>query len=223
MKINPFHLKKAELLIYTTGKCKHRMPYELHPSCFQRDILDKGRDLKLGILDLEFMNFKANYGILLTYFIKHYHQNKYCSGKITQKEVRSNTLDKKLVEKLVKDLDNFDVLITYYGSKCDLPYMRTRALRWDIPFPEYGTMKHIDMYYLVKAKLSLNKNTLQNACYLLGIKGKTHVIGDIWLKAVTGNVKCIEYIYNHNKPDVDILEKLYDKLIQFNRKTNRSI
>ena len=86
MKINPFHLKKAEALLYFTGYCKHRMPYQSHPTCFQKDILDKGRDLKIGILDLEFMNFKANYGILLTYFIKHYHKKIYCSGKITPED-----------------------------------------------------------------------------------------------------------------------------------------
>lgn len=223
MNFNPHHLLKNELLLYTVGKCKHNHTYQEHPNCFQKEILDKGRDLKIGILDLEFQNFKANYGILLTYYIKCYHQNKYYSGKIRQKDIRSIFLDKKLVQKLIKDLDNFDVLITYYGTKCDLPYMRTRALRWDLPFPQYGTIKHIDMYYLVKNKLSLNRNTLENACSLLGINGKSHVFGDIWIKAVTGNVKCIEYIYKHNKPDVDILEKLYDRLIQFNSRTNRSI
>jgi len=223
MKVNPYHLKKAELQLYLTGYCKHRMPYQQHPTCFQKEILDKGRDLKIGILDLEFQNFKANYGILLTYFIKYYHQDKYCSGKITQKEVRGKFLDKKLVEKLTKDLENFDILITYYGTKCDMPYMRTRALRWKITFPQYGTIKHIDMYYLVKSKLSLNRNSLENVCFLLGIKGKNHVFGETWIKAVTGNEKCINYIYKHNKKDVDILEKLYDRLIQFNRKLNRSI
>ena len=221
--VNPFHLKKAELLIFTTGHCKHRVPYSQHPQCFVDEVMNNGKSPKIGFLDLEFQNFKANYGLLLTYAIKEFGKPKIYGGKITPDEVRSKWLDKQLTKRLVKDFSRFDVVVTYYGSKCDLPYMRTRALKWNIKFPAYGHIKHIDMYYLVKAKLSLNKNSLQNACALLGIKGKTHVLGDIWIRAVTGHQPSIDYIYKHNVPDVVILEKLYNKLITFSSKTNRSI
>ena len=476
--VNPFHLRKSELLIYTTGHCKHRVPYSQHPQCFINEIMNEGKSPKIGFLDLEFQNFKANYGILLTYAIKEFGKPKIYGSKITPEEIRSKTLDKQLVKRLVKDFSRFDVVVTYYGcftnnhkvltsklewknvqdikigenligfdefpirqgskrwfknvqvlnnvhvkkavveiklsdgtilnvtndhpflvkrgglwvwrktedllhfngkqeiqrimptwekdesydsgyvsafldgeghitqaerknrndytyiisfsqkkqsiinklcksldnldikystrfydknkpemqninilgnkqdklkmlgminadknnfqlninklcgvseyetlkiesikpigvktinalgttgstyitegfgshnTKCDLPYMRTRALKWNVKFPAYGYIKHIDMYYLVKAKLSLNRNSLENACALLGIKGKTHVFGDIWIRAVTGHQKSIDYIYKHNVPDVVILEKLYNKLITFSSKTNRSI
>lgn len=221
--VNPFHLKKAELLIFTTQKCKHRMPYKQHPQCFINEIMNNGKSPKIGFLDLEFQNFKANYGILLTYAIKEFGKNVTLGSKITTEEVRSKTLDKQLVKRLIKDFSKFDVVITYYGSRCDLPYMRTRALKWNIPFPSYGYIKHIDMYYVVKNKLSLNRNSLENACALLGIKGKNHVFGDIWMRAVTGHQPSIDYIYSHNVIDVVILEKLYNKMITFSSKTNRSI
>ncbi len=144
-------------------------------------------------------------------------------GKITTDEIRSKYLDKELTRRLIKDFSKFDVVVTYYGSKCDLPYMRTRALKWKLKFPSYGYIKHIDMYYIVKAKLSLNRNSLENACALLGIKGKNHVFGDIWIRAVTGDQKSIDYIYDHNIRDVAILEKLYNRMITFSSKTNRSI
>lgn len=221
--VNPHHLKKSELLIYTIGHCKHRMPYKQHPQCFLQEIMQGGKSPKIGFLDLEFQNFKANYGLLLTYAIKEYHKKEVCSSKITTEEVRSKFLDKELTKRLIKDFSKFDVVVTYYGTRCDLPYMRTRALKWKLKFPSYGYIKHIDMYYLVKAKLSLNRNSLQNACALLGIRGKNHVFGDIWIRAVTGHQPSIDYIYDHNVRDVVILEKLYDRMITFSAKTNRSI
>ena len=221
--VNPNHLKKGELLIFTMGRCKHHHTYSEHPACFLKEIMQGGKSPKIGFLDLEFMNFKANYGVLLTYAIKEYHKANVLSSKITTEEVRSKFLDKELTKRLLKDFSRFDVVVTYYGSRCDLPYMRTRALRWKLKFPSYGYIKHIDMYYLVKAKLSLNRNSLQNACALLGIKGKNHVFGDVWLRAVTGHQPSIDYIHDHNVRDVVILEKLYDRMITFSAKTNRSI
>lgn len=220
--VNPFHLKKQELLIYLTQYCEHRVKYQQHPNCFNKEILHGGKNPKIGFLDTEFQNFKANYGILLSYAIKEYH-GKIHGSKISQKEVRSKTMDKELTKRLIKDLSKFDVIVTYYGTGCDNPYMRTRALKWNLPFPSYGYIKHIDMYYIVKHKLSLNKNSLESACQLLGIKGKNHVIGDYWLRALSGHVPSIDYIYKHNKLDVIILEKLYDRMITFSAKTNRSI
>lgn len=476
--VNPYHLKKAELLIYATGYCKHRMPYKQHPKCFLEEVMHNGKSPKIGFLDLEFQNFKANYGILLTYAIKEYGKKEVLSSKITTDEIRSKYLDKELTRRLIKDFSKFDVVVTYYGcftpnhkiltsdliwknvqdikigdklvgfdefperkgskrwfkevevlhnislernvaeiklsdgtkltttlnhpflvkrggtwvwrktselmhfngkneiqrimptwenkkdynegyvsafldgeghisqverkgrndttfsisfcqsdnqilkrlckcldemkfsysvrpydktkphvrilnvlgkkqdkvkllglidsekgkyqfnvnklngvteyetlkiesikllgkkticalgttgktyitegfgchnSKCDIPYMRTRALKWKLKFPSYGYIKHIDMYYIVKAKLSLNRNSLQSACALLGIKGKNHVFGDIWIRAVTGNQKSIDYIHDHNIRDVVILERLYNRMITFSSKTNRSI
>ena len=221
--VNPFHLKKSELLLYTTGHCKHRQPYRVHPNCFSKEIMHGGKSPKIGFLDLEFQNFKANYGLLLTYAIKEYHKKEILSGKITTDEVRSKDLDKELTKRLIKDFSKFDVVVTYYGTKCDLPYMRTRALKWKLGFPNYGYIKHVDMYYLVKNKLSLNRNSLASACALLGIKGKNHVFGDIWIRAVTGHQKSIDYIHGHNLLDVIILEKLYDRMITFSAKSNRSI
>jgi len=185
--------------------------------------MQEGHSPKIGFIDLEFQNFKANYGILLSYAIKEYGKKKIYSSAITQKEIRSEYLDKKLTERLVKDFSRFDVVVTYYGSRCDIPYMRTRALKWGIPFPSYGYIKHIDLYYLVKSKLSLNRNRLETACSLLGIEGKNHVFGDKWIRAVTGHIPSINYILDHNKRDVVITEKLYKKLITFSANTNRSI
>ncbi len=48
--INPHIMKKAEMLEYMTGRCKHHHTYLEHPNCF---IKEKNRKLRIGILDIE--------------------------------------------------------------------------------------------------------------------------------------------------------------------------
>ena len=223
MKLNPFNLKKKELQVYLTGYCKHRMPYQQHPKCFINEVLHNEKEYRTGILDIETHNLYANCGILLTYYIKDYHIKKYFSGKIKKKELQSNNIDKELTKQLVKDLSKFQRIITYYGSRFDIPFIRSKALHWKIKFPKYKYIEHVDVYYMVRHKLKLTRNTLENACRFLHINGKNHIDLEIWIKAVTGDRKSLDYIFKHNKYDVDILEKLYDKLVDFSMKTKRSI
>lgn len=225
-RVNPFHLKKAELQIYLSGHCKHGVLYAQHPRCFEREILYGGKSPKLGILDIEFASIgrvNADTGIMLTYYIKEYGKEKYYNNYIKQKDLKAKHKDKILVKQLLTDLKEFDVLVTYYGTGCDLPFIRTRALKHGYNFIPYGFMKHIDLYYLVKHKLKLKSNSLKTACELLGKKGKTELKLDLWIDALTGDRKALNYIYTHNKYDVKITEKLYDTIIKYQRKTNRSI
>lgn len=230
MKINPFHLKKNELQIYLSGHCKHRVPYQQHPDCFQKEILQDKKDLKIGIIDIEFVGFniKADMGIILTYVIKEYQKNVIYQRKIKPHELKSKNLDKQLVKCLIRDMSKFDVLVTYYGSKCDLPYIRTRALRHGLQFIQYGFIKQIDLYYIIKNKFKLHKKSLNNACCVFGINGKilddyNFISGETWLRAVSGHRASLDYILKHDRLDVFKTEKLYTKIIGYSRKTNRSI
>lgn len=220
---NVHHFNKKELLTYVTGKCKHGLPYQQHKKCFEHEILHGFHSPKIGIFDLEFQNFQANYGIILTYSLKEYGKNKIYANRILVRDLRSKYLDKNLCSEIITNLSKFDVLVTYWGTGCDLPYIRTRSLKWKLNFPQYGYIKHIDLYGLVKNKLSLNRYSLDSACQLLGIKGKNHVIGDYWIRALTGHVQSLNYILDHNKRDVIITEKLFNRIMKFSAQTNRSI
>jgi uncharacterized protein YprB with RNaseH-like and TPR domain len=221
MKVNPYHLKKAELLKYLTGYCKHRVPYQQHPNCFLRE---SDFEPKRGILDIEFSSgFVANYGYILTYAIKTLGKREYYSGTITKKDIDLFNFDKNVVKKLVNDLNKYDEIITFFGTKCDIPYIRSRALRYNIDFPLYGFIRHKDIYYLVKHKLRLSSNSLESACQFLGIKGKNHINPNVWLRASHGCEKSIDKVLIHNLKDVRLTEKLYKKLILFSRKSQRSL
>ena len=76
---------------------------------------------------------------------------------------------------------------------------------------------------MVRNKLCLHSNRLEVACRHLGIEGKTHLDGSMWTLAISGNKKALEYVLEHNKYDVIILEKLHNRIKEFVRNTVKSI
>jgi len=218
--INWSSLKKNDYVYMATHRCKHKHTYLEHPSCY---IKDKMGDLKIGYLDIESGGLKANFDYILTWVIKTKGKNEYKYGKIKKSEINDFTFDKRIVKELIQAMLEYDVIITYYGSRFDIPFIRSRALSHNMLFPEFGTLRHIDVYYMVKTKMCLHKNSLDSACALLDIKGKTHIKGNYWMRAVVGDSVALKYVLDHNLADVKILERLHNKLDRYCKFTNRSI
>ena len=107
-----------------------------------------------------------------------------------------------------------------HNTGFDFPYMRAKALHYNIPFPGYGDLYHWDVYYTVKSKLKISRKSLDNACDYLGIVGKTPISKDAWRKAKYGDPASLKYVLDHNLGDVDILEELHDRL-EFTRQWNK--
>lgn len=191
------------------------------------DIVDNPK--KVGILDIEFSsnNFKADRGFILTYAILDLDSDKIYKNYIKISEIRDGMYDKRLVKDLLKDLKNFDEVIEYYGTKCDLPFIRTRAIINKLPFFNFGTIQHYDLYYLAKTKLSLHRNTLESVCAMLGVRGKNHFDFSVWQNAICCKDSiannCIKMILDHNVRDVKITKKAYLKLIDYAKGVRKSI
>ena len=98
-----------------------------------------------------------------------------------------------------------------------MPYMRAKALHYDLNFPGYGEIYHWDLFYTAKSKLRLSRKSLDNVCDYLGIAGKTHLDKDIWRKAKYGDKQALDYVLTHCEEDVIILEELHNRL-DFTRK-----
>lgn len=206
---------------YLTKYCKHGHKYCEHPNCF----LNEQQKERVGYLDIETNGLNANFHIMLSYAIKEGGSKKIYGRTITQKEKMSKTIDKKIIQECVRDMLKFDRIITYYGTRFDIPFLRTRALRWNITeFPLYGLVKHTDAYYIAKYKLKLHSYRLGAVTRILDIKGKDFVDGDYWISgALQGDPKAMKYIWEHNKKDVVILEKAYKKLEGYTLTNRRSL
>ena len=223
MRINPNTLNKAQQKIYFEGRCRHRHLYTEHPACFAYEVLNNGGTIKEGYLDIETTGFEANYHHILTYVIKTKGKDEYFKATIEQEDLDDETFDKRICEQLIKDLEQFDVIYTYYGTGFDVPFMRSRCLYHGLQFPEFGELQHKDIYYMAKRLLKLHRKSLEAATQFFGIKGKNHVLGKEWMCARLGHKWALDYVMEHNIIDCDILEKLHNRLSNYSRRMTKSV
>jgi uncharacterized protein YprB with RNaseH-like and TPR domain len=143
---------------------------------------------------------------------------------ITKQDLQTETLDKRVVGSLIDMLRKFDRVYTYYGTKFDLPFARTRAVVHGLDFPIFQSVKHKDVYYIVRNKFCLHSNRLAVACeILLGETDKTRIDPGRWTKALMGDKKALDYILQHCRYDVTDLAKLHRKVEDFAGKPGTSI
>ena len=209
------------------ARCIHRHTEKSHPNCFLNGVPKKARwyddtDLRIGFLDIETTDFKANRGFMLSWAIK-YRDGKTVYDLLAREDILSLEFDKRIVNTLMNELKNVDIIVTYYGTGFDIPFARTRALFWKYRFPVHGEKYHFDMYYRVAHLLKLTRNSLDAATTFLGIEGKTHFDVAVWTAAAYGDEKSLALILDHNIQDVQILEQLFNKLEDFSKWTKRSL
>jgi uncharacterized protein YprB with RNaseH-like and TPR domain len=210
-------------------RCIHRHTRFTHPQCWEKTgqhwILKprtkqkkEGNwydDLKMGFLDIEFYpSFNADDSYILCWAIKE-RGGKTQTDVINKKEIFNLSLDRRVVGSLVKAMQEYDVLVTYYGTLCDNPFIRTRSFVWGIDFPKWKELLHIDMYFKCKKLFKLSRTSLANTTKLLGIEGKTTLDFTYWRKAGLGEPKSLKVLLEHNRGDVEILEQQFERLRDF--------
>jgi uncharacterized protein YprB with RNaseH-like and TPR domain len=136
----------------------------------------------------------------------------------------ADRLDKRISGSQCRALwEHCDIAVTYYGARFDAPYARSRAMYWRQPFPEVGTKYHLDLWFHVRGKMKLGRNTLDQFTRFLGIEGKNHVDPEIWLRARLGDTEALKYVVEHNIEDVQILYEGHKRLAPYFRLTKRSL
>jgi len=190
----------------------------------------RGEEEKIGFLDIEASNLHADFGIVYTYCILPLENNKIIKRWVTVEDLKKGYQDKRLLQQFVKDIQKFNRIVVQYGSdnKFDIPFLRTRCVKWGIHFPEYGFHYISDTYNILKAKFRLHSNRLESACKLFNIPAKEHKLDPtIWSEMISCNQKrikkAIKYILQHNIEDVYSLRALYKKIWRYARNPKRSI
>lgn len=213
-------LSKDEILKISLKKGFHGRNAFAYPTLLRESL---NITEKIGFLDIESTNLNASYGRIMSYCIKEM-AGDVIKNVVTQKEVLSDEKDKRIVKDLCDDMKKFDRVVTYYGTGFDIPFIRARALKWGVDFPLHREVKHTDVYYVVKYKLKLARNSLMAACEFFNIPAKEHKINpEIWDHAITGDKKALEWVLQHNTEDVECLETLYNKMGGHFQIYNRSV
>jgi uncharacterized protein YprB with RNaseH-like and TPR domain len=224
--VAPVHrLKVAEIRALALGRCKHGHSYLEHYQCFLDENPEATR--RLGFLDIETSNLDANFGIMLTYCIKDAAGEQILAAAITPEDIKkydSDKSDTRIVQQAIDDIQKFDTLVTFYGKRFDVPFLRTRALVDGLKFPVFGSIKHIDVWDWARKKLRLNSNRLEVVCRtLFGETDKTHIEYKYWIGAARGDKDSIAWILDHNERDVNDLARVFYALEDFARRNDASI
>lgn len=202
---------------------QHGVAYIHHPNCYMREYPNTKFDEKIGYLDIEATNLKADFGIVICWVIRYAKTKKLIERCITPRELKT-CLDKKVIEELIRVLPRFDRIIAHYGSRFDVPFLRSRALSLGLDFPEYKSLWQTDTWRIARSVLCISSNRLGNVANLLGIKQqKTRITSEHWLKALTGRKESLDYILKHCRIDVNILAQVYEKLSKFSPRGKTSI
>jgi uncharacterized protein YprB with RNaseH-like and TPR domain len=188
--------------------------------------------LRIGFLDIETHDLKANFGYIISWAIKPlgstYDQIR--RDIINLDDIKRATksleeeVDSRVVRTLTDEIAKFDVVVTYYGSRFDIKYIRTRALKNGLPMPLYGEVVHWDMYYVARNRLLLHSNRLGEVAKLLfKSTSKTSLEAVHWTHGPLGNEESLKYILEHNIEDVIELERVWFGLMRLYQERKTSI
>ena len=175
-----------------------------------------GAAARIMFFDIEATHLKANFGYCLCFGYKLLGERKTHVLAITdyRKHKSDPTNDAALMRDVHAKLTNdADIICTYYGKEYDRKFLNTRMLLAGLPPLPPLNSEHVDLYFTAKGNLALHSNRLAVVADTLGCPmEKTPLSGPIWTKATAGHAESIEYIKDHCKRDVDILEWCYLKL-----------
>lgn len=231
-----------------TLRCIHRHTIAEHPNCFLDELSRKPDEpslikwpndklfermtgnpwifwegYRIGYLDIEVDNLNANYGTMLSWAIKQR------EGDIVYDVVTKDDLfdpkirDRKIVKSLMEEIKKYSILVTYYGTGFDIPFIRTKARKYKLSGLEYQSNMHHDLYYTVKSKYKLSSNSLKTATDYFEIPGKTPISNKIWFDAKYGEPYALEYVVDHNLEDVKITEALHNIVLEDRKWMRKSV
>lgn len=85
---------------------------------------------RIGYFDIEFNNLVANYGNMLSWAIKERGNPNVAVDAITQEEILAGEPDLRIVKSCLAEIKKYNIIITYYGTRHDIKYVRSRAEFW---------------------------------------------------------------------------------------------
>ena len=176
----------------------------------------------IGHCDIETDNFDADAGLMLAWCVK-IDGGALLEDVVNKKELDGAVQDKRIVQSLLEVLQGTDIVTTFWGTGFDIPFIRSRALFHRLDFPTYGTIAHFDLFYACRSLFKLHRKSLQAVTEFLGIEGKTHLKLPVWQLAKRGHVESLDYVLEHCREDVKILEMLWQRVKPYRKWTRKSI
>jgi len=138
------------------------------------------------------------------------------NGKTEVKFAERPENEKEVLEWFRKELINCDVVVTWFGSGFDIPYILSRAVINGIDLHEFVQIRSLDLCRFCQKYFSLAKYSLSEVAKSFGIQKNIEInwkdMLALYIKATGGNKKAKEMIIEHCKDDLNALKKICEKL-----------
>ena len=167
---------------------------------------------KVCVLDIETSSLKSDFGIVICavmHTLGTDEKYKVCTIDLSNKDLLSE--EKALLETLNSELEQYDGVVTYFGSRFDIPFIRTRSLYHGLK--PLSKKKSLDLYFTVKRVTNPSSRRLERINDILRISepdaspDKTRLGMSEWNGVVFNrDSKMLDYIIEHCIADVKILE-----------------
>ena len=171
-----------------------------------------GNKLRIAIWDIETTGLNADYGYILCVGILNFVTGKIDLIRIDDKENPDKTSDKWVIQKAIKILNSFDLLVGWYTIRFDHPFLDTRAAKYGLEFQKRNFRR--DLWFTSRNRLKLRSNRL-------GIVGqflfkqtlKDSITPEVWNGAIRGDKKALNYVANHCRKDLKETERVYRRFM----------
>ena len=158
--------------------------------------------------DIETTNLTADFSIILSACVKPFGKKTLVfRGDNYPDWVANRANDSVIVNDIAREVSRHAVVVTHYGSRFDIPYLRAKMVKYGIPPlpPMFG----VDTYSIAKANFKVSRRRLAALAEYFQLGKKEGVEGNLWVEAaMTGSKEAMDKIVAHNMVDVEILEKL---------------
>lgn len=173
--------------------------------------------MQVGFFDLETTALDADFGQLLCGVIGEYDPQspeepgliKYELDDFDTPEGRCD--DKGLAVTLREELSRYDLIVSYNGSRFDIPFLNTRLAAEG----ERGlsAKRHKDLLYVMRYKFRLQSNSLKNVGnFFFGHTVKTDMDKRTWRAAHAGSRTAYNEVIDHCRMDVIELARVWHRV-----------
>ena len=134
-------------------------------------------------------------------------------GESTYLESKRTDMERDLLVRLMKRLDDYSTIVTWNGRRFDLPFIVTRMLKHRLDPRAIIQKQHVDLNEVVNSRLRLTFTYLDHVCAFFGIEKQRNPMGmdvpGLYVKALEGDRKALGMIREHCLDDLKATRKLY--------------
>lgn len=121
--------------------------------------------------------------------------------------------DNRIIKSLWKNVDEADILVAYNGVDFDVKKINgmffTHGLNPPTPY------KVVDPCRVARAKFGFSSNKMDALAKYLRIPVKMGTDFSLWKACMNGSKKALDYMFEYNKKDVEILKQIYLKMLPY--------